>query len=136
MIFGNEKPKFVCEGVTYLLDHATLNPTWQDRRSQEQVSVLTGHREWYEFGDHAEFTVTIFLFKYSDPNAKFSALYPCRNKDVIFYPHRDEDCLRNATNEPILFHITAMEPSYLRNLTNYDILTITLKSKDLVFLAP
>lgn len=133
MIFGNQKPKFICEGVTYLLDHSTLNPKWLDRQSKEQVSVLTGHREWYEIGDYAEFTVTIFLFKYLNPTAKFEELYPCRNKDVIFYPHRDgEPLLDSVGGTPVLFHITSMEPSYLRNLINYDLLTITFKSKDLV----
>lgn len=132
MIFGSEKPKLVCEGTTVFLDHCTVEYNWQVRTSEEQVSVLTGHREWYELGDHAEYELLVFLWKYADPAAKFTELYGLRNKDVIFFPHRDGYPLRNERGDEVLFHVVEMTPEYLRGIDSYDVLRIAIKSKDFV----
>ena len=132
MIFGNGKPKLVYNGNTILLDNCTVDFVWQERTGEEQASVLTGHREWYELGNHAEFEIVVFLFKYANPSAKFTELYALRDKDVIFFPHRDGYPLRNDRGDEVLFHVVEMAPEYLKGIENYDVLRFRIKSKDFV----
>lgn len=135
MIFGISKPKFVFSATDYFLDYAVLAPNYSIPQSEEQVSILTGHRELVEKGDYAEFTVLVHLHKYADPRAKFEELYPAYRQTVKFYPHRDGAALQDINGDDAMFMITEMKPGYLSNLVNFDILTITFKSKDYIDLS-
>jgi hypothetical protein len=135
MIFGNAKPKFVYSAVEYMLDYSTLEGEFSVPQSQEQQSVLNGHRELVETGDYAEFTVLVHLHKYANPRAKFEELYTAYRKSVKFYPHRDGTALKDMNGDDALFIVTEMRPGYISNIVNYDILTIVFKSKDYVDLS-
>lgn len=135
MIFGISKPKFVFNSTDYFLDYSVLSPNFSIPQSVEQTSVITGHRELVEKGDYAEFTVLVHLHKYADPRAKFEELYPAYRKSVKFYPHRDGEALKDVNGDDALFIVSEMKPGYLSNLVNFDILTITFKSKDYIDLS-
>lgn len=134
MIFGSGKPKFVLGVTDHLLDYSMVTGEFLPEEI-EQVSVINGHREFIVKGDYAEFEVLVHLHKYANPRAKFEELYACRGADVVFYPHREGEPLKDGNGNNVLFHISAMVPGYLQNIVNYDILSIRFRSKDFVDLS-
>ena len=133
MIFGSQAPQFknTAKTQTVNLDHAIMDPNWFSVREIEHESVINAHREFYKVANpHAEFAVTIHLFKYDFPNSKFDEIYPYLHQDVYFYPHRDGGPLNDANGTEILFHITDMQAIYLEQPSYYDVLIISFKSKD------
>lgn len=135
MIFGEQKPKIVFHSEDYLLDHAVMTPEFSVPKSEFHTSVLNGHRELVVTGDYAEFTILVHLHKYPDPSQKFVELYSLYRQEVCFYPHREAHPVRDSNGNPVLFVITEMKPGYLQNYHTYDILSLTLKSKDFVDLS-
>ena len=133
MIFGSQAPQFknTAKTQTVDLDHAVMDPNWFSVREIEHESVINAHREFYKVSDpHAEFQVSIHLFKYDNPNTKFDEIYPFLHQDVYFYPHRDGGPLNDSDGTEILFHITDMQAIYLEQPYHYDVLIISFKSKD------
>lgn len=133
MIFGSQAPQFknTSKTQTVDLDYAVMDPNWFSVREIEHESVINAHREFYKVSNpHAEFSVTIHLFKYPFPNSKFDEIYPYLHQDVYFYPHRDGGPLNDVDGNEILFHITDIQALYLEQPAYYDVLIITFKSKD------
>lgn len=133
MIFGSQAPQFknATKTQTVDLDHAVMEPNWFSVREIEHESVINAHRGFIKISDpHAEFQVSIHLFKYANPNSKFDEIYPYLHQDVYFYPHRDGGPLNDSDGVEILFHITDIQAIYLEQPYHYDVLTLTFKSKD------
>jgi len=144
-IFGIGTPKFTGTGIpdinTVTLDHTILDPDWNDPRIIEHPSVVSGKKTWITLGDYASFRVTVQLFKYTSPAAKFNTIITYLHQLVYFYPHKDGitagdglgKMIKNSANVGVKFFIIKISPYYLNNVdASQDLLDIEFISEDYI----
>lgn len=124
MIFGIGNCKFeeINGAETVDLIYSTLEPDFVQPNEIEHQSVVNGYRSYTKISNpHAEFVVMVNLFKYNNPGTMFWRIYQYLNKDVWFYPHK-ENTLK------IKCHIVDIKVLYLEQPWHYDVCQITFRS--------
>lgn len=136
MIFGSGSAQFQKSGSSVCtLDYSNLYPEYFITDEIEHKSVLTGHKSYTTLGDYSNFKVEVNLYKYSNPLSKFNEIYQYIHDDVYFWPHNDKKAISGSNGQPVKFHITNMELSYLKDFNYKDLLTITFEANDYTYLS-
>lgn len=134
MIFGTGSAQFQEEGSGVIaLSYSNIEPEYIIPEEDKLTSVITGHNTYITRGDYSDFNVTVNLWKYTDPKAKFQELYTYLHSNVWFWSHNDGKAISGSGayyNTPVKFHITDMEHSYLDNNVYRDILKIKFEAID------
>lgn len=118
MIYGTDKSFIQFGDATILMPHSVTNFDLLQNQDIRHRSILTGKRTTSRKADYAEFTVTDKLFKYSSPTAQFNLLRGLIDEQVQFYFQGSTviaDC-----------YVMEAKPYYMRNLINYDLMTLVL----------
>lgn len=99
------------------IPHAVYSPDWGQSRDRENESVINGARNWTDEGDHAELTVTVYLFK-------------CTESEVtaVKAMKRQEGTLVTPLGTGT-FRCTQIKYGLLDNLEDKQIAVMTFKSK-------
>lgn len=118
MIFGTAKSYIIDGATTITMEHSTTDFDLLQNQDIRHRSILTGKRTTSRTADYADFTVNNWLFKYSDPKAKFTELRALIDKTVAFY-------LQGSTVLATCY-VADVKPYYIRNLINYDGVVIRL----------
>lgn len=124
MIFGNTNSKFEEINGAEVVDllYSNMEPDFVQTNEIEHQSVINGERTYTKISNpHAEFLVTVNLFKYDNPGTQLWKIYKYLHKDVWFYPHK------NNTMK-IKCHITNIKIFYLEQPWHYDVCQITFRS--------
>ena len=136
-IFGRSYPKFTLYNTTVLLEHAKVEVNYiQD--IIEHKSVLNSCISKIAMGQYAEVTITLNLFKYDNPQAKFTELLAYKNKVVTqFFQYGDGNPFyAQKTNTPCTFYISQVTPKYLMQYQYPDIVEIKMKSCEYIYIVP
>lgn len=124
MILGDQNCQIQDISSSEIIDllYSNMDPDFIQPNEIEHQSVINGYRSYTKISNpHAEFVVTIHLFKYSNPGSMFWKIYQYLNKDVWFYPHKNNTL-------KIKCHIVDIKLFYLEQPWHYDACTITFRS--------
>jgi hypothetical protein len=124
MIFGIQNPKFeeINGAETVDLLHSNMEPDYIQPNEVEFESIVNGNRSFLKkYNPHAEFSVTIHLFKYANPGSIFWKIYGYLGKDVWFYPHKDNSLKLKC-------HIVDVKLFYLEQPFHYDACTVVFRT--------
>jgi hypothetical protein len=127
MIFGVQAPKIVSGSTTVNLDYAVLDPKFCVADVVEHTSPLNGDKTFILKGDYAEFKLEVDISKHEDKNTFFSQLKNLENQLVVFYPHKDEQAIKDLAGNDVLFFLT-VEPFYFNNEVDQDMILLTFHS--------
>lgn len=128
MIFGVLNSKFTSGSNEVDLQNSTLNPSFLVQDVLETKGILTGDVYYNTLGDYAEFSVNTNLFKYDNPSEKLIEILAYRNSEVSFYPHKDNDAIKDINGDEVKFKIIEVTPFYLTQIDIYEVVRTTFKS--------
>lgn len=135
-IYGSSYPQFrsidANPNAVITLQNSIIKENWSRPQLVRNTSVLNKKDTWTILStDHAQFIVTVFIWKYTDPATKMNTLMAYNHDRVNFMPHSDSGTYvkQDATTNAILY-ITKMEPFYMKTEPPvlYDMLRITFES--------
>lgn len=130
-IFGIEDPKIVLDDESEIIFyHSVVLKDEPDFLTLQQESIITGHREWIDLGEHWIFQIEVFLWKYANPVTFYIELMDLLYREVILYRRKDGSPFTNPEGEDALFRIDEVIPNYVRQTKYYDVLIITFVSVD------
>lgn len=124
MILGDQNCQFEEINGAEIVDllYSVLEPDFIQPNEIEHESVVNGYRSYTKISNpHAEFVVTVNLFKYPNPGSMFWKIYQYLHRDVWFYPHKNNTL-------KIRCHITDLKLFYIEQPAHYDRCTITFRS--------
>jgi hypothetical protein len=130
MIFGLQNSKFVSGSTTVDLAYTNLDPLFIIPDLIEHVSPFTGIRHYLLKNTYAEFSITVHLWKYANPKAKYLEIMSYLNESVTFYPHKDGEPIRNLYNENVPCVLYSIEEYYLNDTNFYDVLKLNFKATE------
>lgn len=126
MLFGISNSKFITGATTVELLHSLLDPDYFIPDEVEHTSIINGDVNYIWRGQYNKFLVTVYLFKYSDPKAKFLEIYSYKGTSVdYFYPFSDGEFIKDLGGNAVKFHISEVLPYYLTQDAYYDAVRIT-----------
>lgn len=128
MILGLQKPQIVVGGSTTEFEFAEMQPDFLTPLVVEYVSPLNGDRNFIYVGDYARFRIQINLFQFSDPAAKLDQLKALEKQLCVFYPHQDGQSIKDKFGNSALFFISKVNPFYLDNEDDFDMVEMTFDS--------
>lgn len=128
MIFGLDAPKIKISEEIIVLESSNLEPEFMKPIFIEHTSPLNGDKTFIYLGDYASFKVQINAFDTEDPAILFGQLKNIEGGLVVFYPHKDEQAIKDKFGNDVLFFVSTVEPYYFNNDTRYDIIQIELLS--------
>lgn len=129
MIIGQSYPVFTSSGVTVNLEHSDFNPIIITPDFIEHDSILTGKRNFVNTHQYSDFSFNLFLWKYVDPIGKANSLLTYDGAIVNFQPYSDQSALTKEDGSTLDFYLT-IAFGYLKNLTKFDIATLTFTSME------
>lgn len=118
MIFGDAKSFIQFGDATITMPHSITDFDLLQNQDIRHRSILTGKRTTSRLADYAEFKATDRLFQYDNPTTQFNLLRGLIDQQVYFYFQGSTviaDC-----------YVAEAKPYYMRNLINYDLMTLTL----------
>lgn len=124
MILGLENPKMKIGVNEIELTNAKMHPDFISPVQLENISPINGERKYIYIGDHASFRLEIDLTNYASP----VDLFNCRGQVAIFYPHKDQEAIKDKFGNDVLFMILPLEFFYRENDIRYDACIVTLLS--------
>jgi len=136
-IFGTLHSKISSSNYSVELYYSTLSPEYIVNDEIQFTSQLTGFRSYDKKLHYSEFTINVNVFKKEDSINLINTLYSMKNSndDFYFYPHVDSnEPIKNIFNESVKFKITDIQLYYLTNLDFYELIKVTLKSKQYTYL--
>ncbi|MBS3945345.1 MAG: hypothetical protein KGZ42_07600 [Melioribacter sp.] len=128
MIFGLEQPQIKIGEEILLLNNSNLEPEFMKPIYIEYTSPLNGEKTFIYLGDYASFKIQVNAFDIDDSEFLFQQLKKIEGELVVFYPHKDEQAIKDKFGNDVLFYISAVEPYYLNNDSQFDIIQIELLS--------
>lgn len=135
-IFGVQTPKIIVNIDTtqdeVLLDYSVILKDEPELDSYGVKAVRTGKQVFTNAGKHWIFEVKIHLWKYADPKAKYLELKSYEGTKVYLYRHADGEPICDDNRNPSKFLIESVNESYIDEFNLYDVLTISLRSIDVV----
>lgn len=143
MIFGADAPKFVknkglSNEVTVLLDFVNITKFEPETEYIEHKSEIDCTKYIFKKGTHLAVELSMNLFKYSDPAAKFDEIYTYLGDSFVFHLHRDKDCFKKTDGTDAKFTLKEAKSFYLESLDTRggkkDGLNLTFESLDPVTL--
>lgn len=130
-IFGIEDPKIILDDESEIIFyHSVVLKDEPDFLTLQQESIITGHREWIDLGEHWIFQIETFLWKYANPTTFYLELMDLLYNEVILYRRKDGSPFTNPEGEDALFRIDEVIPNYVRQTKYYDVLIVTFVSVD------
>lgn len=131
-IFGIEAPQFEADSEIILLDHVVIGKEndFFDYDDIKHESVFDRYRVWTDMGDHFNFRLLMYLFKYDDPQAKYDELKLYHRSLVKLWRRRDGQPFVNRDGDPVLFRFDQINESFLHDVKYPDILILVFKSQD------
>lgn len=127
MIFGLEQAKIKLKNEEIILEYSNLEPEFLKPILLEYPSPLNSYRNFVYLGDYAEFKIELDLTKYDNKNTFFSKLKNFENQLVIFYPHKDQQAIKDLAGNDVLFFLT-IKPYYFNNDVEQDMILMTFSS--------
>ncbi|MBS4034406.1 MAG: hypothetical protein KGZ85_08085 [Ignavibacterium sp.] len=131
-IFGIEAPQFEADSEIILLDHVVIERANDSFYYGDIIheSVFNRYIVWTDMGDHFNFRLLMYLFKYDNPQEKYDELKLYHRSLVKLWRRRDGQPFRNNNDEIVLFRFDQMNESFLHNVKYPDVLTLVFKSQD------
>jgi hypothetical protein len=127
MIFGTSRPCIIYGSDTIELDHSTVKVDWNKTNNtienKSVKAITTGDISNTFTGKFCEFTITVALYKYADPLAKFNELYQLNHKviDQLWY-HGDST---NSLGVKFFVYSITMGKVF-EDMNDYDTMTLIL----------
>lgn len=131
-IFGIEAPQFEVDSEIILLDHVVINKEndFFDYDDILHESVFNRYRVWTDMGDHFNFRLLMYLFKYEFPEQKYQELKQYHRSLVKLWRRRDGNPFVDKAGQPVLFRFDQLNQSFLHDVLYPDVLTLVFKSQD------
>lgn len=135
-ILGTSYSKMVSGSTTVLFENSLIEPVYAIPDEIIHTSIFTGDRYYITKGDMTEINLTLNLFEYDEPKLKFNEIFPMRGALVEFYPHIDGDPIRDLTGNVVLMYLENINPYYLFQDKQYDIVNLKFISSRFTRLTP
>jgi hypothetical protein len=123
--------------MTVMLDYWVPLREEPDVRKSFQESELEADRFIISRGEYLEIEGRINLFKYPNDAArqsKFTQINQYKNKNVVFWKHRDGEAYKDINGAKVLFYIEHVIPKNLTTLDYRDVLYLKFVSlKEVVY---
>ncbi len=112
------------------LEHSDFKPILLAPDFIEHDSILTGKRNFVNTHNYSDLSITLYLWKYSDPIAKMNSLIAFDGSIVNFNPYSENSSqmtqagLLKDDGSALDFYLS-ISFGYLKKITAYDIATLT-----------
>jgi len=116
--------------IEKLLEHSDFKPILLAPDFIEHDSILTGKRNFVNTHNYSDLSLTLYLWKYTDPVAKVNSLISFDGAIVNFNPYSEfssqqtQSGLLKDDGSALDFYLS-ITFGYLRKITAYDIATLT-----------
>jgi hypothetical protein len=127
LLFGEEHSKFVIGATPIELPYSVLTPGWNEPEEIEDISIITGRRNFNLLWELSQFEVQINLFKYTNAKIFFAAMRGHLGASGVFYPHKDGPALLDSSGNPCSYILTEVNTYSLDGNNIYDIMILTFK---------
>lgn len=123
--------------MSVILDYWVPLKEEPDIRNVAQESELEADRFIIPRGEYLEIEGRINLFKYADDatrRSKFTQINQYKNKNVVFWKHRDGESYKDGSGNEVLFYLESVIPKNLTTLDYRDVLYLKFVSlKEVVY---
>jgi len=134
-IFGVHSPKFKVSATDVLLDNTVINEIRQDHSDIVHESEIDRARVIVTKPVHLTIQMTVHLYKYSDPIAKYDAIATHEKATCQIWKHRDFQAYQDDAGADADFILTEVEPFYLTQWSYVDAVRLTFVSVDAINVA-
>jgi len=124
MIFGELNSKMVSGVNTIDIPYSKIDPEFIISQYTMHRSIITGNLNFRSKGYLSKFKVRVHLFKYASITASYLEFESYKGSLVTFYPHKDKPPIKDIYGNEVKFLISDIEPFYLNNDYNIDIINI------------
>lgn len=122
------RPKIVNGASTIIIYHSYCDPVFNDPQIQEQVSPITGYRNYVLIGDRSHYIIFIHLEKFDNPGTTLTTLRNLHGLtiDEFYIDENNTDPVMNTTGQAEKFVVSQIIPVYLDNTVNYSAVIMRL----------
>ncbi|MDQ7818823.1 MAG: hypothetical protein RDU14_17480 [Melioribacteraceae bacterium] len=124
MIMGLQNPKIKIGVNEIELNDAIMHPDFISPIIFENTSPINGERKFIYLGDHSSFRLEIDMMDYATPGDLFNL----GGQLGVFYPHKDNDAIKDLFGNDVLFMVMPVQLFYKNNDIRFDTCFLTLLS--------